>query len=200
MFRFGWILFMFGMFFGIGGSIYLSVSDNALPLMETYFCEEDETLIRTSRQTYNGESINFYCEHEDGGVRRSVDDKFFLAIGVLLVPLMISLIFIIWGGINLAQRQQKNTMQQAFGQNSPYIDPNGNIYVKSSSASVGDATDVDAVIRAFTQQSSTNLSSVQTLTLKQKLEQLQEAYDAGLITYFEFNERKDRVLDEIAED
>lgn len=199
MFKLGWLLFVIGMIVGMAGAFYMAGSEDALPLLEGYFCQDNETLIRTSTATYDGDSINFYCEKNDGGARTSADGKFFLALGIVFLPLIISIPLIFIGGFRSAKRTQQQVLSGLGGQSFTYTDGSGQVFVRSGKVPTGDFTDVNSMINAV-MSGAQGLNNSQKLTLKQKLEQLQEAYDSGLINYDELQIRKDRVLDEIAED
>ncbi|MEQ8674729.1 MAG: SHOCT domain-containing protein [Aggregatilineales bacterium] len=198
MFKLGWLLFVIGMIGGMAGAFYMAGSEDALPFLEGYFCQDNETLIRTSTETYDGNAINFYCEKNDGGARTSADGQFFMALGLVFSPLILSIPLIIIGGIRYSRRTQQQVMSGVLGQ-MQYTDGSGQVFVKSSKIPAGNFTDVNSMINAV-MAGAKDLNTSQKLTLKQKLEQLQEAYDSGLITYDELQIRKDRVLDEIAED
>lgn len=201
MLKIGWLLFVVGMLFGMGSMVFMITSESSNPLIEGLICQENESLVRTSRPAYDGgQSINFYCQKDDGGERINVDGKFFLLVAIGFIPLMVSIPLIIIGSFRTAGRVQKTVMDTVLNPGVGFGDgTTSQVFVNNQRVPVSNMKDINAVLGAVMQRAG-NLNDTQKLTLKQKLEQLQEAYDAGLITYDELQTRKDRVLDDIAED
>ena len=197
MIKAGIILFILSIFFVVIGAIFIIGSEDAVDILDPYICGDNEDLVRTSTPTGrpNEQSIGFYCEKEDGGERVSADGKMMLAFGALFIPMLFSILLMIIGSARGA-----NDNMQADALQAQFAEQFGNSTATTYSISTSTNThDVDAVI-ATVLDNFKEVNSTQQLTLKEKLEQLREAYDAGLISYEEFELRKDRVLDEIAED
>jgi hypothetical protein len=201
MLKFGWLLFVIGILFTIGGAFFLASSDEALTFLEPYYCEDGETLIRTSRyDSYdNSTIINFFCQGL-GDNPRNVDLQFFLTILVIMIPLDISLIMIILGGVRQTQEKQKNAAGLVFGNGVAYRKQDMPITVSRTVENINadDMPEIKDLIREALQKN--NLNVQQELTLTQKLEQLRDAYNSGVLTHDEYERNKERILQEFAEE
>ena len=197
MIKAGIILFILSIFFVVIGAIFIIGSEDAIDILDPYICGDNEDLIRTSTPTGrpNEQSIGFYCQKEDGGELVNADGKMMLAFGALFIPMLFSILLMIIGS---ARGSNDDTQAEALQRK--FAERFGNTTATTYSISTSTNThDIDAVI-ATVLDSVKGVNSTQQLTLKEKLEQLKEAYDAGIISYEEFELRKDRVLDDIAED
>ncbi|QPC82983.1 SHOCT domain-containing protein [Phototrophicus methaneseepsis] len=203
MLKYGWLLFVMGMLFTVGGAFYIASSEAALDFLEPYYCEEGESLIQTNRyDPYdNSTIINFFCEGADGA-RRSADWQFFLTILLLMAPLGVSLILIILGSIQQANAKKKNAEGLVFGTGVVYRKEDGPIDVSGQAEDHSlDASEIKDLIKEALQQNNLNVHPPQQeLTLKQKLEQLRDAYNAGVLTYDEYERNKERILQDFAEE
>lgn len=194
MIKFGLVLLIFGIPFAVIGAIALISSDALLTYVEPVICEENETLTRTARSTGrpNEEVINFYCRKDDGGELVPANNEFMLVFGALFLPIALAILLIIVGSVR--SRNENTFTLNEVSHTQWTVDQPVHYKVTTSTST----QDVDTIIQTIL--SSLKTSGTKQLTLKEKLQQLKEAYDAGLITYAEFELRKDRILDEIAED
>ena len=188
MAQLGCLLLILSLVLGVGGIIAVVATDVAIPILEPLFCEENDTLIRTTRPTYEGESINYYCVDDDGGAQTSVDGKLFLVVLGLLAPLPLGIILMVAGSV----RQTKRTVQDNLQRYGVPI-TSGGVTVQSYTTSSGDLSDFDEMLGPLMEKAK-RVNVNNQMTLKEKLSQLQDAYDAGLIDRAEFDARKDQIL------
>ena len=104
MIRLGIFLIIFGVFVGFGSMVVVLATDMAIPILEPLFCPENDTLIRETTSTFEGESIQYFCVDDDGGARTNVDGKLFLVIFGLIGLFPIGILLTVWGAMRAAKR------------------------------------------------------------------------------------------------
>lgn len=189
-------------FIGVGAFFIVS-EDVGDPIFESLFCAEDETFTRTTRPSFDtgGEFVNFSCQNENGDLNR-VDGQVLLVVFIPLIPLFISVALLIVGTIRRVSKSTGGLLQN-------FATPaqGANIQTYTYTSKLGQ-TETNPDFKSMSplelmtwmenlQNVQPNQQSSQQLTLKEKLRQLQSAYDEGLITEEEFDRRKQAVLDEL---
>lgn len=183
----------------IGAGAFLMISEETGdPILEEWFCPENDTFVRTSSPAIDGgTNINFYCEDDDGGALNSIDGQVLLVIFVPIGVLAVSIIVMVMGTVRNASRAQRSFMQNyTLPTNSGMA--NVSVTTQSYTTSIDDP-ELKNMLGSLMAKAQ-HLQPNQATTLKDKLRQLQEAYDEGLIDHAEFERRKDAILDEIVED
>jgi len=175
MYRLGLVLFVIGL---VGAMLIWSliVSDDAgVSTIEPVLCSGNDILVRVNDSTPRSlEIIRFYCVNDDGGERSEVSNLIYMAMGLMAVVAIIGLVMALIG----RARQRRTQLPQAWIQ--------GNMVG-------GQPINVQSMM---TQQGSHDNNS----KLQEKLAQLKESYDAGLIDRFEYDSRKKLLLDNFVED
>jgi len=188
MAQLGCLILIIGIIVGVGGVIAILATDVGTPVLESLFCPENDSLIRESTPTYDGESIRFYCVDDDGGARTNIDGQVILLAFGLLAAIPVGILMMVVGSVRQAKNVMQNNLQQ-------YGVPGVQSYTTTSS----DLSDFNEMLGPLMAKARRVNASNQ-MTLKEKLGQLQEAYDAGLIDRAEFDLRKELILDELVED
>jgi len=164
MIRLGIFLIVVGTVVGFGSMAVILGTDEAIPILEPLFCDDNDTLIRETRADFEGEIIDYYCVDDDGGERTNVAGKLFLVIFGLIGILPIGAFMTVFGTMRKTKQEAQENLQK-------YGVPiqSGGVTVQSDNP------------------------------LQDKLRQLQEAYDAGLIDRAEYDSRKKLLLDNFVE-
>lgn len=195
MFKLGCFGIILSIFLIAGGAFLLISEEVGGPIIEDLFCPENDTFVRTSRPAQDGgENINFYCRDDDGGALNNIDGQVLLLIFAPLGVLALSIVFTAIGGSRRATKAQQTFLQN-------YTLPTGNnIQAKSYSytANINDP-ELKAILGPLITQAQ-QVQPNQQLTLKEKLLQLRDAHDEGLIDSVEYERRKEAILDELIED
>lgn len=170
------------------GMILVLATDVAIPVLEPLFCSEEETLIRTSTANYEGgQNINYYCVDDVTGDRTSMDGQLFLVIGALFAPMILSILFLVIGGTRQSTNMAQTLIQQQASQ------------MGRATGATPDFTSMTPKEMMAWMGTVKNIQPAQELSLKDKLQQLRDAYDEGLIDRAEFDKRKDALLDELSD-
>ncbi len=190
----GSIIFM-GLVFGMAGE------DVSAQIISPFACEDNETLTQYSRTVsdFDGTSqtIDFFCEDSEGQ-ERNVTITAIMVIIVGFVGLLLTGIFATIAGAGIAS---KNAIQNfsgdiISGQYGTTVD------LRATKVDLNDGTfkeynpQIPANLRAVLKQASYQLDQlVGNETLADKLEQLHEAYQKGLITTQEYDKIRASILD-----
>lgn len=180
--------------FGVAVVILTLATDTLLPTLESYICEEDQTLIRISTPSRDGdgEEISFYCEHNFTGNLTSADGQMLLAMAGAFAPLGVSLI---WLARHKAKERNARTRTQRIlqldqtGYESPIEGQTVDLHIHMPNVSKEALRDERRSPFAPNQR--------EQAVLKAKLRQLEEAYHAGLIDASDYQEHKQTILDDL---
>lgn len=179
------------------GMILVLGTDVAVPFLEPIFCPENDTLIRETSPSYDddgsGENVDYYCIDDDGGARTNMGGQLMLVVFALFAPMIFFILLLTLGGGNKTRQQAMQMLQN---------------YASTTDGSTVDLrnmpnADKNAILQEILGAQMTKLEQMQPnqqLTLKQKLLQLRDAYDEGLIDGNEYERRKEAILDDLIED
>jgi len=185
MAQLGCLIVIIGIIVGVGGVIAMLTTDVGIPVLEVLFCPENDTLIRETTPTFQNESVRFYCV-DDGGARTSINSRvIFLALGLVAV-IPVGLLMMVIGGLRQPEKMRPEDFK------------NSGMTIRSYTVR-NSLSDFDDMLGPLMEKARRVNASNQ-MTLKEKLGQLQEAYDEGLIDLAEFEKRKVLILDELVED
>lgn len=107
MLKIGWILLVIGIFLGIFGTLFLTESEAGLAILESLVCGDNESLVRLNTTNADGErSFTVHCRKNDGGELIDVNVKLIPVLGIVFLPLILSLPML-WLGSR--RRAQNNT-------------------------------------------------------------------------------------------
>ncbi|MCA0455150.1 MAG: SHOCT domain-containing protein [Chloroflexi bacterium] len=167
-------------------------------------CKPNETFERELYQTRDrdgtGYSMTPYCVNSDHQ-REDVTGKWVLVgAGGFVVPFMIGLILTIWGA-NVAVRRRVTTMQGLSGENYTFVNTSG---IPSSGVEFKDGVlKVGGMHLKMDNLNPDNMKAQMGVSagggdLTEKLRQIQEAKDNGLISSSEYDRMRQKILDEMS--
>jgi hypothetical protein len=172
----------------IGFGIVLSIMILASPnegfigeLLTSNLCEEYETITST-RSITNGtnSTTSYYCADREGTVKKEITGQLIIIFfGVLMAPLLVGVGLII---VSAQSGSKQRTKVRAFDDNTFQV------YTTSTTTRMTDeqAEMVQRVMDAFT-GSGSNLTN--------RLQQLKDAYDKGLISQQEYEQTRRTILE-----
>jgi hypothetical protein len=180
------------------------LDDNVLQIVEPLFCA-DGWRLDAERYSSNrgGTSVDFYCVR--GDEREDANMRFLLfVLGVIGVPVVMLIVSLAGGRGN----KRKNVMQpqsQTYVHN--FSDGSGQMQVSVMQLDPSQVSSLDTSPIEMTPDGvKVNFGGTpmvvqhgDNLTLTERLRQLQEAYDAGLLTREEFEKTRQQILSDHAE-
>jgi hypothetical protein len=197
MIRFGVFLMIVSIVAFVGFMVAPIASADVRKALEPYICGEGETLEVSVYRYRPGEtSYSLYCEGD--GETTSTDGLILISMLVFFAALGVSILFIIWGSVSLAGKQQAK-LRQSFGQMMTggeaqifgFDVGDGSARTARRNVQIDLSDPNNPVVRRDTPDDGGNSND----SLAEKLRELQAAFDAGLLTQEEYDSKRQKILD-----
>lgn len=173
MMRIGIVSLILSIGLVVAGFILILATDTMLEPLSTILCPTNQTLSRET-SSFRGETdVTFYCVNDDGVHQNEVTGWVVLMMFGLFIPMVISILLVVVAGVGKTRRAVE-VVAGSYGAREDVLDPLAN-QARHVNVGVGEPT------------------------LQNKLQQLKDAYEAGLINKWEYDDRKEQILDEFTE-
>lgn len=195
MIRFGIISLFLSIALIVAGFVLVLATDSMLEPLSPFLCPTDQSLSRETSSFRGETNVFFYCVNDDGIAQKEITGWIVLTMFVLFVPMVISILLIVAG----AQRKARRVVGGALNLDDGAVIVGGVKVKHSQEILSGSFDDLGDALEPLIAQARQMRVNVDEPTLREKLQQLKDAYDAGLINKWEFDDRKQQVLDDLTE-
>lgn len=192
------LVFVGLIFIIIGATIFgfvqsVQTYDLSRQVVAEFICEPDERITfeqQAFQQAFQNFRIIYYCEDNEGQ-RREINAELSVVGGIGFMVTFATGMLMVMAGILLVRRERQKKVLQSLG---GFTMPSGvNINFSQAKMSPSQQAQVGQILQSMTNTSPSSANNTST-TLAERLKQLEDAYEQGLITEDEYQKARQAIL------